>query len=293
MEQYKGKRFCFAGNRFFVLEAMLGAGLDVCQIFAVKGSFLDRELTQRTIPFTSIENKKWLVAELSELPFDYFISNGLPIILPISQLTENNNKQFINIHPSYLPDMRGIDPVPGSLLFGRDSGATCHFMNDAIDGGDIIAQVKIPYTDDMDCGLLYQLSFLAERDAFVAAMEGGFTNHKEQRVSGHEIYYNLREEDKLLDFRNDTAVILRQIKAFNTRSQGAYFLYDGQKVVVRDAETVTNDYLLEKASTAAENEVLFVYEGKILLKKEGICLKLKQIDAIPPTLKSGCFLHSF
>jgi methionyl-tRNA formyltransferase len=293
MEGYKGKKFCFAGNRFFVLQAMLDAGLEVSRIFAVKGSFLERELGQRQIPFESIQNKEWLVQQLTASDFDYLISNGLPVILPITKLTAGNHKKFINIHPSYLPDLRGIDPVPGSLLHGRNSGATCHYMNDQIDRGDIIAQVLIPYSEDIDCGLLYQLSFLAERDAFAQALRNNFAVAKPQVLEGGEIYYNLKEADKAIDFSKSAEVIVRQVKAFNTRSQGAYFMFEGQKVVVRDAEVVTNSYLLEKTVHLQDNEVVFVYENRILIKKTGGCLKLKQIDALPAGLKAGCYLAGF
>lgn len=293
MEQYKGKKFCFAGNRFFVLQEMLDAGLDIAGIFAVKGSFLERELSGRNIAFESIADKQWLVARLMELDFDFFVSNGLPLILPIGRLSEGNSKKFINIHPSYLPDLRGIDPVPGSLLHGRPSGATCHYMNDAIDGGNIIEQVLIPYTEDMDCGLLYQLSFRAERQAFAAALHNGFADRGPQQLKGDEIYYNLKEADKVINFSADAATIVRQVRAFNTRSQGAYFMYGGEKVVVREAEIVTNAYALEQTRHLAENEVAFVYEQKLLIKKKGCCLKLKPADGVPTGLVAGCVLAGF
>jgi len=291
MEALRDKKFCFAGNRFFVLEEMLAAGLNVTHIFAVQNSFLEKELAKRNIPFETIESKKWLVHRLMELQFDYFVSNGLPIILPITKLTEGNNKKFINIHPSYLPDLRGIDPVPGSLYLGRNSGATCHYMNDAIDGGSIIAQIRIPYSGDMDCGLLYQLSFMAEKDAFKAALAKNFSGEVAQEPKGNEVYYNLKEDDKVIEFTKDAAFIMRQIKAFNTRSQGAYFMFEGQKVTVRDAELVANSYLLEKAVHAKENEVVLVYEGRILLRKGNVCLKLKQVDGLPAGLCAGSILN--
>lgn len=290
MESIFNNKYCFAGNRFFVLGEMLDAGLNVVRIFAVKGSFLERELTSRGLNYEVIESKKWLVEQLMSTPFHCFVSNGLPIILPITKLSEGNDKKFINIHPSYLPDLRGIDPVPGSLLHGRSSGATCHYMNDAIDGGDIIAQVEIPFTADMDCGLLYQLSFMAEKEAFRKALDKNFSNAAPQILKGDEIYYNLNEEDKILDFSKETAHLLRQVNAFNTRSQGAYFIFQGEKVVVRQATIVTNPYLIHKVTTLHENEVVMIYEGKILLKKQDCCVILKPENMLPAQLKAGCIL---
>ncbi len=293
MENYEGKKFCFSCNRFFVLEEMLNAKLDICRIFAVPGSFLQRELVKRNIPFEFIEDKKRLTAQLLSLDFDYFIANGLPVILPVKQLTEKNSKQFINIHPSLLPDMRGKDPVPGALLYGHSSGATCHFMNDGIDTGNIIEQVAIDYSEGLDCGLLYQLSFEAEKEVFSKALKNGFHNKGPQVLTGDEVYYNLKEADKVIDFNKDTDFILRQVKAFNSRTQGAYFIFNGLKVIVRDAEIVTNSYLIDKTKHLQENEVVFVYEQKILLKKASGCIKLKQIESLPDAIIPGCLLTTF
>ena len=135
-----GKRFVFAGNRFYVLEEMLAEGLDLVQILAVENSYLQRVLTKKGIEFTVIESKKHLVSVLAETAFDIFLANGCPFILPISRLSDGR-KTFLNVHPSPLPDLRGTDPVPGSLLHGRDSGATCHVMDDGVDTGPIIARV--------------------------------------------------------------------------------------------------------------------------------------------------------
>ena len=70
--------------------------------------------------------------------------------------------------------MRGIDPVLGSILFKRDAGATCHIMSEKIDAGDIISQLKIPYSNDLDASLLYQLSFIAEKKVFHMALQKNF-----------------------------------------------------------------------------------------------------------------------
>jgi methionyl-tRNA formyltransferase len=47
----------------------------------------------------------------------------------------------LNIHPSLLPDAKGVDPVFQSLLHGGPAlGVTVHFMNPEFDAGRILAQ---------------------------------------------------------------------------------------------------------------------------------------------------------
>ncbi|MEP6948201.1 MAG: formyltransferase family protein, partial [Ginsengibacter sp.] len=190
------KKFVFAGNRFFVLREMLKAKLNLIKIFAVPGSYLEKELNESKILYSILPDKKSFIEELNNLHFDFFIANGLPHILPIKQLTKDSDKAFINIHPSYLPDLQGKDPVPAAVLFGRDSGATCHYMNDNIDNGDIIQQVKIEYTTELDCALLYQLSFIAERDVFVKSLNTAFLAIRKQDSSDRYINYKIKDSDR-------------------------------------------------------------------------------------------------
>jgi len=268
------RKFVFAGNRFFVLEEMLKKRLLVIKIFVVKGSYLEHELNKRKIKHSLIASKKKLIEELRLLNYDIFISNGLPHILPISSLTKGNEKKFINIHPSYLPDLKGADPVPGAILFGRDSGATCHYMNDEIDSGDIIARTKIKYMPDFDSRLLYQLSFIAEKKVFNQAFQKKFSAFKQPRKKNN-IYYSFKENDLLINFKEDYLTIFRKIKAFNTQNKGAYFLYQNEKIRVMDVSIIQIPFMNMIFSNLKENIVANLYEDRIIIKKNNIYLELR------------------
>jgi methionyl-tRNA formyltransferase len=50
----------------------------------------------------------------------------------------------LNIHPSLLPDAKGVDPVFQALLYGGPPlGVTVHFMNTEFDAGRILAQQEV------------------------------------------------------------------------------------------------------------------------------------------------------
>ena len=49
----------------------------------------------------------------------------------------------LNIHPSLLPEAKGVDPVFQSLLQGIPLGVTVHFMTPELDAGRIVAQRPI------------------------------------------------------------------------------------------------------------------------------------------------------
>jgi methionyl-tRNA formyltransferase len=46
----------------------------------------------------------------------------------------------LNIHPSLLPEAKGVDPVFQGLLKGAPLGVTVHFMTPELDAGRILAQ---------------------------------------------------------------------------------------------------------------------------------------------------------
>ena len=276
MSSLKEKTYIFAGNRAFVFQKMQKLELNIKKIFAVKNSYFERFLISNNLEFEAIENKKSFIEKIKTIDFDYFISNGLPVILPISELKKNNNKQFINIHPSFLPDLRGADPALGSVLYKKDTGATCHYMNDGIDSGDIIAQIKIPYSSELDAGLLYQLSFIAEADVFEMAFNKHFSTEKKQIKQKDDIYYSFKIEDLKIDLQIDSIDnIISKVKAFSTKSKGAEALIEGQKYKIYFADVIENEFVNSILSRYNNLEIMFKYEDFIVLKKDNKCLRLR------------------
>ncbi len=258
--------YVFAGNRAFVLQRMRELKLDICKIWAVKGSYLEKYLDSEGLAYEVIEEKQQFLEEIRNTEFDFFISNGLPVILPEKVLASEGRK-FVNIHPSLLPDLRGRDPVPGAILYRRTAGATCHMMDRGIDSGDIIAQVEIPYTDDLDAGLLYQLSFKAEADVFEMAYEKKFSPMQKQILRGTDIYYSFKPEDMDIDLNRDTAeVTASKIKAFSTGNKGARLYIDNRIFICSDVICLQNSYVKEQYDKTPCGEVLLQYEDRLIVK---------------------------
>lgn len=266
--------YVFAGNRAFVLEQMLKLKLNIKKIWAVKGSYLQRYLEDKNIEHTLIENKADFLKDVKRTQFDFFISNGLPIILPAEHL-KNTEKKFINIHPSLLPELRGRDPVPGALLFQKDSGATCHLMDEGIDTGAIISQIKIENTEDLEAGLLYQLSFMAESDVFDIAYERKFKPIDTQNVRSGGTYYSFQKDDLRIELeREDTKEIIAKVKAFASKSKGAFFEHAGKIYKCSDAQMIKNQYLIKKMEERDNDSFVMIYEDKMIYKKNEEYIKL-------------------
>ncbi len=272
--------YLFAGNRGFVLQRMRDRGLPLAAIYAVEGSFLERELDREGVPFETLPPKGAFVERLARTDFDVFVSNGCPHILPIERLSESGTKRFVNVHPSPLPELRGADPVPGALLLGKDSGASCHLMDDGIDTGPLIARVTIPMTDELDAGLLYQLSFLAEVEAFEQALGRDFRPDEALSVTSPRegCYYTFAPEDLRLDLSRSEAEIVRQVRAFSSRSKGVWFEHRGERLRAFSADVLTHPTVLAYAKDAQENQIVFRYEQALILRRKECCLRLDRLE---------------
>jgi len=284
--QADSQSFVFVGNRIFVLEEMLKHRLRINLILAVRGSHLERQAKERGIEVKVVGSKAELLAALRGVYFDVLVSNGCPYLLPVDGY-KNTNAVLVNIHPSYLPDLAGKDPVPGALMFERDSGATCHRIDAGIDTGPIVAQICVPYTPDLDAGILYQLSFWAEREVFCAALAKNFLPSHTQVPTGEEIYFSRSSADQRIDFVADSCEkIVRKVTAFGNRSQGVSFTVGGHEFKTYAARLVNNPFLLERLIECRTAEVIFCYEDVVVLYKDEKVLKLERVTGPLETIRA-------
>ena len=58
---------------------------------------------------------------------------------------------IINVHPSLLPKYKGLHAVEQAMEAGEEyTGCTVHYVNEELDGGEIIMQGKVPILPDDD-----------------------------------------------------------------------------------------------------------------------------------------------
>ena len=56
---------------------------------------------------------------------------------------------IINVHPSLLPKYKGLHAVEQAMESGdEETGCTVHYVNEELDGGEIILQGKVPILPD-------------------------------------------------------------------------------------------------------------------------------------------------
>jgi phosphoribosylglycinamide formyltransferase-1 len=108
-----------------------------------------RELHINTFSFNpkDYKLKKHFEQEISQklknYKVDLIVLAGYMRLFGETLLSEYKNR-VINIHPSYLPNFRGKDAIGQALLVKpKFTGVTVHYIDEGMDTGKIIDQVKI------------------------------------------------------------------------------------------------------------------------------------------------------
>ena len=120
-------------------------------------AFALKRAEENNIPFEIID-KKIFEEKLKEIlkshKIEFIVLAGFTAILPAS-FVKDYDKRIINIHPSLIPSFcgkcfYGIKVHEAALKKGvKITGATTHFVNEIVDGGEIIMQKAVEvYEDD-------------------------------------------------------------------------------------------------------------------------------------------------
>jgi len=289
------RRFAVVANRRFVLEEMLAQNCNIISVGIIAGSHLDstqHSLDLEDLDVRVISSHQELQNWLNNVKPDTVLSNGCPYILNQSILRQY---ECINIHPSVLPDLRGIDPVIGSILFQRPLGATCHWMDEGVDTGDIIAQVSIPVTDDIDVRDAYQMSFLAECQVFSLALDRDFRAERSQSMTGTEIYFSRRPSDFRISFTEDPRHIVAKSKAFANKRCGCLFRCSDKLYKFYEAKIISNPYICSHVSSHPELHVAMSFEDIIIFRLGSTILRfsgIKCVDGVEASITIGMLLSA-
>ena len=103
-------------------------------------------LKERNLPEILISKDHGEIFEkLKEINPDLIVLAGYMRIVPEYIINEFKNR-IINLHPSILPDFKGLNAEKKSFESKKACGITIHYASEELDSGDIILQYRInPY----------------------------------------------------------------------------------------------------------------------------------------------------
>lgn len=136
------------------LKDFMSVELMVCDKTKAKVIERSEELGVKTLVFSAKDyacKKDYEDMILSNMNnIDYILLAGyMRIISPY--FLENFQGKIINIHPSILPAYKGKDSIKRAYENKEEEiGVSVHFVNEEVDGGQILAQDKFTVDYDMD-----------------------------------------------------------------------------------------------------------------------------------------------
>jgi len=102
------------------------------------------------IPHTqmSSKNEDTIIQIMQAWKVDLIVLAGwMRIITP--KLIDAFPNQIINLHPSLLPKYKGLHAIERALESGDQvTGVSVHYVNEELDGGEIIMQEEVPILPD-------------------------------------------------------------------------------------------------------------------------------------------------
>lgn len=243
-------KFAFAGDRKLscsILEFIISKGFkpsallvsdfdkashddELIEISGLKESLIFRGnefKTPQTIQF------------LSSLQLDYIFGIHFPYIIP-AEILAIPRIGVVNLHPAFLPYNKGWHTPSWAIIEGYPYGATLHFMEEALDEGDIIHQKEMKVDPADTANSLYSKVLKLEEEVFIEAFETlselnpkrikqidtGTSHQKKELKELQEI--NISQNCNSLE-------LINKIRALTTNdpNESAYFVVDNKKIGIQ------------------------------------------------------------
>lgn len=243
-------RYAFAGDReisCIILEFLVKEGFYPSALMVndrekgshtedlIKISDLDNDMVFCGKSFKDPDNIK----SLKMLNLDYIFGIHFPFIVP-KEVLDIPEIGFLNLHPAYLPYNKGWHTPSWAILEGTPYGATLHFMDEALDAGDIVHQKKMEVSQAETADSLYQkvlnLEFQVFKEAFpdILNLRPGRTPQREGGTShAKKDLQSMREID--LNEKIEPLELIDRLRALSTNqtSETAFFRIGNKKIGVK------------------------------------------------------------
>lgn len=172
---------------------------------------------------------------------------------------------FINIHPSLLPEYRGPNPYSSVIINGeKETGVSLHFMDEAFDTGDLIAQKTMPVSGIETMGTLFNRLNLLALDMLLETLEQYEKKPlgRQKQPQGEFKYgKSMSGEHIIINYEKSAAQIESFIRALNPFVM-AQTSFRGNILKVYSADVVEQD----SHQTHSPGEIVHIEGDKFYVK---------------------------
>ncbi len=199
--------------------------------------FLDDFAKEHDIPLLKINhiNDSGVIEVIKNHNLDWLFIIGWSQIASSNLLT-TPQKGCIGMHPTLLPQGRGRAAVPWAILKGlSETGVSMFKLEEGVDTGPILGQIKIPIKPNETATTLYRKIELAHEELiekiYPLIIDNQVTPNP-QDESKASYWEGRKPEDGRLDINMTIEDADRLIRAVTRPYPGAYLLQDNKKIIV-------------------------------------------------------------
>ena len=160
----------------------------------LKNNEIKKFLKEKKIKYNFFTKNIEKIIIKTNIKYDWIINLWGSIIIKKEILNKSRNS--LNIHPGYLPNTRGKDPVYWAMKLEEFAGVTLHQMNEKVDEGKIWYRKKIFYKSPVKGKDLYQ-RVLKECVLFFKEKWGIIRNTKKKPFKQKRIRKTFKRKDML------------------------------------------------------------------------------------------------
>lgn len=231
------------------INLLVKHGFEIAAIFGhepknetnVSGLFNLSEIANKNnIPYFGFQNINSIdiVEKVNDIKPDIVFAVGFSQLLKNEWLTIPK-LGCIGFHPTNLPLGRGRAPIAW-LVLNETKGAACFFlMGNGADDGPIFAKEVFDITaNDNADSVAKKISVAMEKalDSWLPELKSGIWNPIPQDEINASYYGIRKPDDGIIDWKESYQNINKLIKASSKPHPGAYFYFQGEKIIVWDCE---------------------------------------------------------
>lgn len=238
---------------------------------------------ERKISFLSVDdiNEERAVSFVRKRNPDIIYCFGLSQIIR-RELLSIPRMGAVGYHPAALPNNRGRHPIIWALALGlKETASTFFFMEEEVDVGQIVSQVKVPIAYQDDAQSLYlKLIHQGQRqiETFTMELSSGKIVKKKSfhSLDSGNIWRKRSVRDGEIDFRMSSRAIYNLVRALTHPYVGAHMIFRGKEVKVWKVG--------EEDGCGYENiepgKVICVEEDSFLVKCYDGCVRILDCDVV-------------
>ena len=231
-----------------------------------------------------VRNNLEFIEEIKEINPDVICVVAYGKILP-KELLEIPKLGCINVHGSLLPKYRGAAPIQWSVINGdKKTGITTMYMDVGMDTGDMILKEEIDIGEDETTGEVWKKLSKIGGELLVKTLkrieEGSAP--REKQGNDFTLAPMLNKEMAKIDWKNKTAIEIKNLVRGLNPIMGAYSYCNGKKIKFWKVQVLSENELMEEFPELSEYDykIPCIEAGTVLFSEDKKGLYIKAIDGI-------------